>query len=358
MQRFGRSGTIFDPPPVQAITFTVGDPDLDEPLGGGWQAGFVRVTNTTNQALYLPDADDIVPANTTGIWVIKPTDVARASWRIPPKFALVQPAPIAGAAQLTFLNKEIEALPQVATAAGLTPAFPGSVVPAITLQAQGSGPGSPFLNSVITPPPGAQLQLIGTGTTFPVASAPTVKVTGNQTGFVYFSSALIGTIYISPQTADTSLTVTASGGPNTGLTVNSILSAIVVSSSPASGPSSWPGKYDGQVNNVPATGTQATVTLLASPTKRWVADDVDVSALQTGANVHLTFAHLIDGVSGGPNRLDSFSGGLVAGAGGSLNAGGSGRRYANAVPNTAMTLEFAGSAPSVQQSVSLGAYLQ
>jgi len=351
---FGRSGTIYDAAPVHPITFKVGDPDLAQQLGGGFQAAHVWVNNPTNQALYFPDANDYCPAGISGrVFALQHTDIARASWTIPPSFGLIQPPALAGAAQLIFLNAGIEISPQAGTAASPTPPFPGSVVQTSTQLAQLLAPGNVSVNV----PKGAQLQLIGAGITHPVFSFPSVQVIGNQTGFTYYNSILSGTVVLSIQAADTSVTVTWSGG-GTSVTVNSLLNAIVISGSPANAPASWPGRYDGQAISVPAAGTQATVTLLASPTKRWMADHISAGMSQISGAATAQNLNLIDGVSGGASLLDQQPMGVSAVALTVDRLEEENLHFANALVNTALTAEFSGGVVGVAERVSLGAYLQ
>ncbi len=109
--QFGQSGTIYDAAPVRSFTFKVTDPDLNEDLGAGFQAAHIWVNNLSNQSLFLPDAPDVVPAGMTRVVAIRRSDHARASWSIPPAFAITQPAAPLGAAILIFLNAGIEIAP-------------------------------------------------------------------------------------------------------------------------------------------------------------------------------------------------------------------------------------------------------
>ncbi len=359
MSVFGRSGTIYDAPPSQTIPLATGAPDLSQQLGGSFQAGWVRVNNPTNQALYLPDADDFVPGGVTGaVLKIQPTDVARASWTIPVKFNLVQPAPQAGVAQLTFYNKDVPMLPQAGTPSIPPQPFPGSIVQTSTQLASGSGPGS-FLNATVTPTPGMQLQLIGIGLRFPVGAFPTVVLTGVQSGFAYYNGVLVGTVYITPQAADTSFTISAGGAAGTSVTLNGLLNAVLVSTSPSSGPASWPGRFDGQANAHPAVGSKATVTLLANATKRWVASSFQGSMAQSSGAATQRNLNLIDGASGGTSILWDEQLALTATAN-TVDRGTphSNEHYANSAINTALTLEFDAAVAGTAQVASLGAYLQ
>lgn len=235
MLPFGSSGTIYDAPPSFPARFNVGDPDLEEQMGSGMQAAHVWVSNPTNQYIYLPDADDLMPPGITGrVFALKRTDVARASWTIPPEFGIVQPAPIAGAARFIFLNVGVDIQPQAGTA---TPsqAPVGSVVTTRTQLAtatQLGGPGQ-FLNADVAPAPGSSLEVI---IAVPFGNQFTsVKVTGDQSAYIYLNASYTGSPFartfkvpLAIQAADTSLTVTASGPGFATVTVNALLNAIAV----------------------------------------------------------------------------------------------------------------------------------
>jgi hypothetical protein len=106
-----RSGTIYDAPPARPYIFKVGDPDLNEQLGGGFQAAHIWVNNQSNQFLWLPDVPDIVPPGVTRVVAISASDVARASWTVPAVFAIAQAANPTGAAILVFLHGDIDITP-------------------------------------------------------------------------------------------------------------------------------------------------------------------------------------------------------------------------------------------------------
>ncbi len=118
---FGRSGTIYDAPPVHPVDFASGAADLEEDLGAGFQAAHIWVTNPTNQYLYLPDVPDVVPPGTFGrVLPCRNTDVGRASWTIPSRYGIQQPVSTGGKAILIFLNGGIDVSPQSGTTDGRT----------------------------------------------------------------------------------------------------------------------------------------------------------------------------------------------------------------------------------------------
>jgi hypothetical protein len=125
---------------------------------------------------------------------------------------------------LIFLSAGVEISPQSGTATP-TPAFPGSVVPKVVqlLNVGGSA------NAILTPPPGAQLQLIGPAY---------VTVTGVQTGFVYFRGVAPAAPTLLTLQGDTSVTVNvliAPGPPFETLTINALRTSTLVTLSPTSG---------------------------------------------------------------------------------------------------------------------------
>jgi len=125
---FGRTGTIYDSAPVRPFIFRTGSPDLNEALGGGFQAAHIWVNNQSNQNLYLPDAPDVVPPGVSRVVAIGHTDVARASWTIPSQFAIQQPATPIGAAILIFMNEGVDIAPHPGIAQNPIQAIqPGSV---------------------------------------------------------------------------------------------------------------------------------------------------------------------------------------------------------------------------------------
>lgn len=106
--------TIYESAPARPFVFKTGSPtpaDLNEPLGGGFQAVHIWVNNRSNQFLWLPDANDVVPPKTTRVVACLATDVAHASWTIPSNLGQVQALNPTGAALLIFLHGDIEVAP-------------------------------------------------------------------------------------------------------------------------------------------------------------------------------------------------------------------------------------------------------
>jgi hypothetical protein len=174
-------GTIYTAPPAHSLTYVVGSPDLDEPLGGGFQAAHAMVTNPTDQHLYLPDGPEIVAPGTYGkIVPLRNTDVARASWTIPPIYGVVQAKPSrGGAAQLTFLNGRIEVSPHPGVASSVVATVSGD---------------NPLGDLVVPLGMGAEVDLARPVGTFwlrlNIASGSLLelKVVGDQSGEIYLDA--------------------------------------------------------------------------------------------------------------------------------------------------------------------------
>jgi len=177
MTEFGLSGTIYDAPPAHPEIFKVGAPDLEAQLGSGFQAAHIWVNNRSNQSLYLPDAPDVVPPGVTRVVAIRNTDIARASWTIPPQFAVTQFPAANGAAILIWLHGDIEMSPSPGVANNPNVQSPQKNLGTIVVPANGNN------SATYTVPDGTH----SIGVLVQTGALSSLKVSGAQSGGPYLS---------------------------------------------------------------------------------------------------------------------------------------------------------------------------
>ncbi len=208
---FGLSGTIYDSPPARPFVYKVGDPDLNEQLGAGFQAAHAWVNNRSNQSLYLEDGPDVIPPGVTRVVALRNTDIAKASWTIPPSFAITQFAAPTGAAIIIFLNAGIDISPTPGVANNPNVQSPQKNLGTVLVPANGNK------SATYTVPEGTH----SIGILVQSGALTSLKVLGGQSGGPYLSLPPAGATGASLQGPfisaffsgiDSSVTVVATAG--------------------------------------------------------------------------------------------------------------------------------------------------